>query len=84
MTEKYTVKVHGKGLIVIPAKVRKKFGITPGSKLQLYIEEDSIRIVVPKDLKSLFGADGEKALEVTRLILEERKRERDTEIRARL
>jgi AbrB family looped-hinge helix DNA binding protein len=84
VTEKYTVKVHGKGLIVIPAEVRKKFGITPGSKLQLYVEGGSIRIVVPQDLKSLFGADGEKALEVTRLILEERKRERDTEIRARL
>lgn len=84
MTEKYTVKVHGKGLIVIPAEVRKKFGITPGSKLQLYVEGGSIRIVVPQDIRSLFGVDGEKALEVTRLILEERKRERDTEIRARL
>ncbi|MCC5998010.1 MAG: AbrB/MazE/SpoVT family DNA-binding domain-containing protein [Thermofilum sp.] len=84
MTEKYTVKVHGKGLIVIPAEVRKKFGITPGSKLQLYVEGSSIRIVVPQDIRSLFGVDGEKALEVTRLILEERKRERDTEIRARL
>jgi AbrB family looped-hinge helix DNA binding protein len=84
VTEKYTVKVHGKGLIVIPAEVRKKFGITPGSKLQLYVEGSSIRIVVPQDIRSLFGVDGEKALEVTRLILEERKRERDTEIRARL
>ncbi len=84
MTEKYTVKVHGKGLIVIPAEVRKRFGITPGSKLQLYVEGGSIRIVVPQDIRSLFGVDGEKALEVTRLILEERKRERDTEIRARL
>jgi AbrB family looped-hinge helix DNA binding protein len=84
VTEKYTVKVHGKGLIVIPAEVRKKFGITPGSKLQLYVEGGSIRIVVPQDIRSLFGVDGEKALEVTRLILEERKRERDTEIRARL
>jgi hypothetical protein len=34
-----------------------------------------------KNLKSLFGADGEKAIEVTRLILEERKRERESEIR---
>jgi len=78
---KKKVKVHGKGLIVIPAEVRKKLGITPGSKLQLYIEGGSIRIVVPQDLKSLFGADGKKAIEVTRLILEERKRERESEIR---
>jgi AbrB family looped-hinge helix DNA binding protein len=84
VAEKYTVKVHKKGLIVIPAEVRKKLGITPGSKLQLYVEGDSIRIVVPQDLRSLFGVDGERALEVTRLILEERKRERDSEIRARL
>ena len=84
MVEKYTVKVYEKGLIIIPAEVRKKLGITPGSVLQLYIEGVSIRIVVPQDLKSLFGADGEKAIEVTRLILEEKKREREFEIRARL
>jgi AbrB family looped-hinge helix DNA binding protein len=84
VVEKYTVKVYEKGLIIIPAEVRKKLGITPGSVLQLYIEGVSIRIVVPQDLKSLFGADGEKAIEVTRLILEEKKREREFEIRARL
>jgi len=82
VVEKYTVKVYGKGLIIIPAEVRRKLGIKPGSGLQLYVEGDSIRIVVPQDLKSLFGVDDEKALEVTRLILEERKRERESEIRA--
>jgi len=78
VVEKYTVKVYGKGLIIIPAEVRKKLGIKPGSKLQLYVEGDSIRIVVPQDIRSLFGADGEKALIVTRLILEQRKKERDS------
>jgi len=84
VAERYIVKVNRKGLIVIPAEVRRKLVIKPGSRLHLYVEGDSIRIVVPQDLKSLFGVDGEKAIEVTRLILEERKRERESEIRARL
>jgi AbrB family looped-hinge helix DNA binding protein len=78
VVEKYTVKVYGKGLIIIPAEVRKKLGIKPGSRLQLYVEGDSICIIVPQDLKSLFGVDGEKALEVTKLILEQREKERNS------
>jgi len=78
----YLVKVHKKGLIVIPAEVRSRLGIAPGMKLQLFVEGDSIRLVVSRDLRSFFGADGEKALEVAKLILEERRRELEQEVRA--
>lgn len=82
MKDSYLVKVHKKGLIVIPAEVRSKLGIAPGMKLQLFVEGNSICLVVPRDLRSFFGADGEKALEVARLILEERSRELEQEVRS--
>jgi len=51
-------------------------------KLQLFLEGDSMRLVVPRDLRSFFGADGVKALEVTKLILEERRKELEQEVRS--
>jgi AbrB family looped-hinge helix DNA binding protein len=79
---RYLVKVRKKGLIVIPSEVRKRLGITPGIKLELLVEGDSLRLLVPRDLRSFFGIDGEKALEAAKLILEERRREREQEVRA--
>lgn len=69
----YLVKVHKKGLIVIPSEVRRKLGIAPGMKLELLVEDDSLRLLVPRDLRSFFGIDGEKALKAAKLILEERR-----------
>lgn len=66
--ERYRVKVHRKGLIVIPAGVRRRFGIRAGSYLELVVESDSMRLVVPRSLRDAFGIDGEKAVEVVKLI----------------
>ena len=79
--EKYRVKVHKKGLIVIPAEVRRRLGISEGSYLELYIDDGTIRLVVPKSLKNVFGIDGEKALEVARLIAAARRAEVEKEVR---
>ena len=80
--ERYRVKVHRKGLIVIPAEVRRRFGIAAGTYLELVVEGDSIRLVVPKSLRDAFGADGERALEVARLISASRRAELEEELRA--
>jgi len=79
--EKYKVKVHKKGLIVIPAEVRRKLGISEGSYLELYIDDGTIRLVVPRSLRDAFGVDGEKALEVARLIVAARRAEVEEEVR---
>jgi len=78
--ERYRVKVHKKGLIVIPAEVRRRFGIYENSYLELVVDDDGIRLVVPKDLRDAFGMDGDKALEVIKLIHESRRREIGKEI----
>jgi len=80
--ERYRVKVHRKGLIVIPAEVRKRFGINEGSYLELVVEGDSIRLIVPKSLRDAFGVDGEKAIEVAKLINASRRVEVEEEIRS--
>lgn len=80
--KKYRVKVHKKGLIVIPAEVRRKLGIHEGSYLELVVEENDIRLIVPKSLKDAFGVDGEKALEIARLIIASRRAEVEKEIRS--
>jgi len=79
--ERYRVKVHRKGLIVIPVEVRRRLGIVEGSYVELIVEGDTIRIIVPKTLKDAFGVDGEKALEVARLITASRRKEVDEEVR---
>lgn len=66
--ERYRVKVHRKGLIVIPAEIRRRFGIVESSYIELVVDGDTIRLVVPKSLRDAFGVDGERALEVARLI----------------
>ena len=80
--ERYRVKVHRKGLIVIPAGIRRRLGIHEGSYLELVVEGDSIRLIVPRSLKDAFGVDGEKALEVARLISASRRVEVEKEIRS--
>ena len=79
--ERYRVKVHRKGLIVIPVEVRRKLGIVEGSYVELVVEGDTIRIIVPKTLRDTFGVDGEKALEVARLITASRRKEVSEEVR---
>ncbi len=80
--ERYRVKVHRKGLIVIPAEIRRRFGIVEGSYIELIVEGDSIRLMVPKSLKDAFGVDGERALEVARLISTSRRLEIEEEVRS--
>ena len=78
--ERYRVRVRRKGLIVIPAEVRRRFGIHEGSYLELVVEGDSMRLVVPKSLRDAFGVDGERAVEVARLVSASRRAEVEEEI----
>ncbi|MEM0267456.1 MAG: AbrB/MazE/SpoVT family DNA-binding domain-containing protein [Thermofilum sp.] len=82
MVERYRVKVHRKGIIVIPAAVRRRLGIAEGSYVDLVVDESGVRLLTPLDLRRAFGIDGEKALEVVKLISEARREELEKEFRA--
>ncbi len=80
--DRYKVKVHRKRLIVISAEIRRRFNIGVGSHLELIVDNDKIYLVVPKDLRSAFGVDDEKALEVAKLNNSTRREEIKKEIRS--
>ena len=44
-----TVTVSDKGQVVIPAAIRQRLGIAPGSKLDFELEGDSIRVGTPHE-----------------------------------
>ena len=66
-----------KGQIVIPSLLRRKYGIKAGTKIQVY-EEDGRIILQPitrdyiRSVRGLFKGSG-----AMKVLIEERKRERD-------
>ena len=52
-----TVKVLAKGQIVIPAGIRKKYEIKPGSRIQVF-EYDNLIYLVPPSTDALRAAMG--------------------------
>ncbi len=50
-----TITISAKGQIVIPAKIRKKFGLKKGGKLVIMEEEGCIKMLPPTDITTLCG-----------------------------
>jgi AbrB family looped-hinge helix DNA binding protein len=73
------VKVHRKGIIVIPAEVRRRLNIKEGSVMELEVEGDKIVLKRKMTLLDMYGADkemGDSALkELEKLRKEEVERE---------
>ncbi len=82
LLERYRIKVYRKGIIVIPSEVRRRLGIQENSFLELTVEDNTIRLAVPKSLRDAFGVDGERALEVVKLISASRRAEVEEEARS--
>ena len=53
-----TVTVSDKGQVVIPAVIRRRLGLVPGSKLDFAFEGDSIRIRPLKSIPPSRAEDG--------------------------
>jgi AbrB family looped-hinge helix DNA binding protein len=51
------VKVHKKGIVVIPAEVRRKLNIKEGSVVELEVEGDKIILKRKMTLLDAFGID---------------------------
>lgn len=67
-----------KGQIVIPSKIRRRFGIKSGTRIHFIEEKNEIRIVpITKELiKSNFGILGTKG-RLLKTLKEEKKKERE-------
>jgi AbrB family looped-hinge helix DNA binding protein len=53
-----TVTVSDKGQVVIPAAIRRRLGIAPGSRLDFELEGDSIRVRLLKSIPRSQAEDG--------------------------
>lgn len=69
--------VTGKGQIVVPAKIRRKFGIKKGTKIA-FVEQNDKLIIQPFDknyfenLAGILGTDGD----MLKGLMEDKKKER--------
>lgn len=50
-----TITISAKGQVVIPSRIRKKFGLTKGTKLTIMEEEGHIKMLMPEKLTTLCG-----------------------------
>ncbi len=67
-----SVKVHKKGIIVLPAKVRKALDIAEGDTLLLRVENDAVILVPKRSAASIFGS---LEFNVVKELRDERRRE---------
>jgi AbrB family looped-hinge helix DNA binding protein len=72
----YTVKTLAKGQVVIPAKLRRKFRIQPGSELQV-LEYGGVIYLIPPVADPIKAAAGclPKRPSLAKRLLKERKRD---------
>ena len=77
-----TATVSTKGWIVIPIEFRRKFGIEPGDKLQIY-DYGGLLTIVPQLADPVADAMGmfKGSNSLTQTLLEERTRDREREER---
>ncbi len=68
-----TAIISTKGQVVIPARLRKKYGLEKGDKLVFIEEEGHIKMLPPTDLRKLCGSWPELDIDaVTEEIIKER------------
>lgn len=68
-----TAIISTKGQVIIPVRLRKKYGLKKGNKLVFIEEEGYIKMLPPTDLRKLCGSWPELDIEaVTEEIIKER------------
>ncbi len=70
--------VTSKGQLVIPSKMRKRFGIKPGTRINFYEEEDGIKLmpITPDVVKANIGFLGKEG-DLLKALMDEKKKERE-------
>jgi AbrB family looped-hinge helix DNA binding protein len=71
--------VTSKGQLVIPSKLRRRFGIKPGTRINFFEEGDGIKIVplTSETIKANIGFLGKDGPSLLKALMEEKKRERE-------
>lgn len=71
--------VTSKGQLVIPSKMRKRFGIESGTRVNFYEEKDGIKIVpiTSETIRANIGFLGKDGPSLLKELKKEKKRERE-------
>jgi AbrB family looped-hinge helix DNA binding protein len=71
--------VTSKGQIVIPSKLRRKFGIKEGTRINFFEEDDGIKIVplTSEIIRANIGFLGKDGPSLLKALMEEKKKERE-------
>jgi AbrB family looped-hinge helix DNA binding protein len=71
--------VTTKGQLVIPSKLRRKFGIKPGTRVNFFEDGDGIKIVpvTSETIKANIGFLGNDGPSLLKALMEEKKTERE-------
>ena len=64
------------------SSIKRGFGISEDSYIERILDDKDTRSIVPNSLREVFGVDGEKAIEVARIISSSRRFEAEKEIRS--
>lgn len=70
-----SVIMSTKGQVIIPARIRKKYGLKKGKKLVLIEEEGYIKMLPPTDLTKLCGSWPDLDLEAVSKEIEENRKD---------
>lgn len=70
-----TITISAKGQIVIPSRIRKKFGLKKGEKLAIIDEDGFIKMLPPTDITTLCGTWPDLDPKVVRKQIEKMRRE---------
>jgi len=73
----YRLKVHKKGIIVIPKEIREKFNLKEGDEVNVIVDDEGIYIFPRGDIRKYFGSDKD-AIKALNILEEERRRERES------
>ena len=75
-----TATMSTKGQVIIPARLRKKYGLKKGRKVIFMEEQGYIKVLPPTDLRSLCGSWPELDVEtLSQEIIEDRERDEEIE-----
>ncbi len=75
------IRMSNKGLVVIPAKIRRKLNLKQGDTLFIEEKEGTIKLKPKVKLRSLCGTWPELDIEtITKEIIEDRERDEEIEI----
>ena len=71
--------VTTKGQLVIPSKLRRKFGIKPGTRVNFFEDGDGIKIVpvTSETIKANIGFLGNDGPSLLKALMEEKKTDRE-------